>query len=70
MSLTERICSHLEHLPEEKQAEVLDFVEFLSAKSRQSAENAEWSEFSFGHAVSGMEDEEEFYSMDDLREVY
>ena len=73
MTLTEKICSHIENLPETYQAEVLDFVEFLEIKSkrvrdRDADERATWSRFSLSQAMRGMEDEEDLYSLDDVED--
>ncbi len=72
MGLAERIVEHLRRLPEEAQAEVLDFVELLETRSKKSREGPEdaWSSFSLAQAMRGMEDEEEIYSRGDLREAF
>lgn len=75
MTLTEKIFSHIESLPETYKAEVLDFVEFLASKSRklqepEDEERTAWSRFSLAQAAKGMEDEPELYSLDDLVEAY
>lgn len=74
MTLTEKIYSHIEKLPDTYQAEVLDFVEYLEnkvnkARERQD-ENRDWSSFSLAQAMRGMEDEEELYSLNDLVESF
>lgn len=71
MSLIERIVEKLERLPEQAQAEVLDFVEFLIAKQGRAvseAEDREWSSFSLAQALRGMTDEADVYAEDDLEE--
>ncbi len=74
MSLADRIVAELEGLPEERQAEVLDFVEFLSAKHTSSADgraaDREWMEASLASALRGMEAEAEDYSLADLKERF
>lgn len=75
MKLAEVICSHIENLPETYQAEVLDFVEFLENKSSRlrdgdNEDRALWTHFSLSHAMRGMEDEDELYTLDDLVEAY
>lgn len=72
MSLAEKIVEHLRRLPEEAQAEVLDFVELLETRSKKSRKDPEdaWSSFSLAQAMRGMEDEEEIYSLEDLREAF
>ena len=69
MSLAERIVQHLTELPQEKQQEVLDFIEYLTMKSRR-IENAEWSDFSLESAMRGMEEEPSHYTTEDLRERF
>lgn len=71
------LIKKLQALPEDKQAEVFDFVEFLAARfaASQVAEKDEWSEsqfpeFSMEQAMRGMEDDPVTYSRDDLREVW
>ena len=66
MTIAEKIIDKMQALPEEKQMEVLDFVDFLERKMI-AEENQEWAEFSLAAAMRGMEDEEELYSLDDLK---
>ena len=66
MTLAEKIIQKMQSLPEDKQAEVLDFVDFLEKKLAEE-ENRAWSEFSLTSAMRGMENEEELYSLDDLK---
>jgi hypothetical protein len=73
MTTMELIVERIRKLPEEKQAEVLDFVEFLDLKSGSAAadEDLEWSLFSLAAAMNGMESEEEpEYTLADLKERY
>ena len=65
MTLAEKIIHKMRLLPEEKQAEVLDFVDFLERKQAEE-EDRSWAAFSLASALRGMEDEEELYSQDDL----
>lgn len=69
MTLAEKIIQKMQSLPEDKQAEVLDFVDFLEKKQAEE-ENREWSEFSLASAMRGMENEDELYSLDDLKERF
>ena len=74
MNLTAFI-EKLQGLPEEKQAEVLDFVDYLSTRftRRETQEHVEWSDRDFSllsvtQAMRGMEDEPNLYDQGDLRE--
>ncbi|MDK9721376.1 MAG: DUF2281 domain-containing protein [Rhodospirillales bacterium] len=66
----------LSALPEDKQAEVFDFVEFLASRSRRSdppLPRGEWTSREFGHlslaqAMRGQEDDAVTYSLADLKE--
>lgn len=69
MEITDRIVEKIKSLPEEKQAEVLDFVDFLEKKIRES-ENEDWRKFSLETAMREIEDEESLYTMDDLKEKF
>jgi hypothetical protein len=74
------LIAKLQTLPDEKQAEVLDFVEFLSIRSAARVKDkplvhdewaeAEFSAFSMNHALRGMEDEPVLYTRDDLNEYW
>ena len=73
MSLPDRITERLKRLPEPVQPEVLDFVEFLETKQERAADaRAEegWSRFSLREALRDSEEEQELYSLDDLRERF
>jgi hypothetical protein len=77
MTVTDKIYQRVRILPEPMQAQVLDFVEFLLSKSEadsednlQDMDNLEWSNLSLAMAMRGMEDEEEPYSMADLKETF
>lgn len=68
MTLAEKIYQNIQTLSEPRQAEVLDFVDFLKRKSeQQDSERLEWSRFSLEQAMRGMADEDELYTMDDLK---
>jgi len=72
MTVTERIVEHLRDLPPSVQQRVLHFVELLEARINgdgKANELAEWSEMSLSNAMRGMEEEEEPYSLDDIREI-
>lgn len=71
MTVAEKIIQHVRVLPEDVQAEVLDFVEYLESKTLiVSEEPAEWDGFSLSQALRGMESEETLYSTDDLKETF
>jgi hypothetical protein len=67
--ITDKIQTYLDQLSEPLQAEVLHFVEYLLEKvSHQTiAEDKAWYSFSLNQAMSGMEEEEELYTLDDLK---
>jgi len=69
MTLQEKIVQQVHSLPESAKLEVLEFLECLHSKSRQQ-EDEEWSRLSLDHALRGMEDEPDLYSLEDLREVF
>ncbi|HQO40662.1 MAG TPA: DUF2281 domain-containing protein [Spirochaetota bacterium] len=66
MSLEDRIIEQVQKLPEDKKAEVLDFVEYLRLK----IDDKEWSSLSLESAISGMEDETSVYSLSDIKESF
>lgn len=77
MTIAEKIHRRVVTLPEPRQAQVLDFVEFLLLKSEtdlhdriQELDDQEWSQFSLKMAMRGMEDEEDLYSIEDLKETF
>ena len=69
MALTDQIQSYLDKLSESIQAEVLQYVEYLFEKtSRQTiAEDQAWYNFSLGQMLRDMEDEDELYTLNDLK---
>ena len=78
MGYAEQIQRKLQNLPEEKLAEVLDFVEFLSFKSQSTSLKSqilindwtpqEFSTNSFAQAMRGMENDPVVYELKDLKE--
>ena len=66
MSLEDKIIQQVHDLPENKKAEVLDFVEYLKTKS----EEKDWSDLSLSSAMRGMVNEDTPYSLDDLKESF
>lgn len=69
MTFAEQIIERVKVLPEELQAEILDFVEFLGSRAvKRNDERAQWSDFSLSQAVRGMDSESVSYSPDDVRE--
>jgi hypothetical protein len=73
MNEKETIFYKLSKLPKEKQNEVIDFIDFLSNKNTDIEipdENIEWSKFSMAHAIRGLEDEPDLYTLEDLKEKF
>ncbi len=69
MTVTEQIINHIKSMPEDVQAEVLDFVCYLETKREKAkSENIEWSDLSLSQAMRGMESESSPYSLDDVKE--
>jgi len=66
MNLEEKIIEQLRKLPEDKKAEVLDFVKYLRSKT----EEKDWSELSMSSSMRGMENEDTPYSLADLKESF
>jgi hypothetical protein len=67
----------LQNLPQDKRAEVFDFVEFLAAKTKKASTTqhkpeewtgGEFAQFAMRQALRGMEDEVVIYTRDDLKE--
>lgn len=69
MSLAEKIIEKVKLLPEEKQAEILDFIDSLSKKLNEE-ERKQWNRFSIESAMRGLESEESLYSLEDIKEKY
>jgi hypothetical protein len=74
MNVAEKINKQVQRLPEQTQAEVLDFVEYLLTKAEQkSAQEKEqdWTRLSLASAMRGMEkDPEPEYTEADLEESF
>ncbi len=77
MTVIEKIQQRVLILPESMQTQVLDFVEFLLSKSAsipqealEDVDNLSWSNLSLAMAMRGMEDEEEPYTLGDLKETF
>ena len=66
MTLAEKVIRKMQQLPEEKQAEVLDFVDFLERKLAEE-EDQDWKDFSLEMALRDIDEEEDIYSLDDLK---
>lgn len=69
----------LQNLPQDKRAEVFDFVEFLAAKSRVNSVSLkapeEWADGEFAQvamrqALRGIEDDAVSYTRDDIKEFW
>lgn len=69
MGVADRIIEKITSLPEEKQTEVLDFIDFLKKKIDED-EKRGWSKFSLESAMRGMENEESLYTLNDLKETF
>jgi len=65
------ILERLRLLPEEKQAEVFDFIDYLLSRLRRADKapwtNSDFAEFAFRRALRGMEDDPVTYDRDDIR---
>lgn len=71
MTVAEKIIKHIKALPDEFQAEVLDFIEYLESKTQVVKEDSvEWGGVSLSQAMCGMESEDTPYSTDDLKETF
>ncbi len=69
MSVAEKIIERVKLLPEDKQFEILDFVDFLSKKTNEE-ERKQWGQFSLETAMRGLETEEALYRLEDIKEKY
>jgi hypothetical protein len=69
MGLADKIIKKIKSLPEDKQAEVFDFVNFLEIKIKEE-ENISWNKFSLESAMRGINDEETLYTVSDLKETF
>jgi hypothetical protein len=74
MVTVEKIGQRVQQLPEQMQAEVLDFVEFLLTKAEREGaaqEEREWSQLSISLAMRDLEEEEgPTYAESDLKETF
>jgi hypothetical protein len=73
MTTADLIYQKVKNLPDEKQIEVLDFLEYLDLKSHVGAEGMEidWASFSLAAAMRGMESEAmPEYALSDLKERF
>jgi hypothetical protein len=74
MEVAEKINKQVQRLPEQTQAEVLDFVEYLLTKTERvqaREEEQEWTQFSLAFAMRGIEEETEpEYTEGDLEERF
>jgi Protein of unknown function (DUF2281) len=71
MSVSELIAQKVSSLSDEKQTEVLDFVEFLLQKTELEPEQDTkmWNHFSLNQAMQGLEDDDlSDYSLSDIKE--
>ena len=69
MNLAKEITIKIESLPDDNKIEILDYVQYLSKKINDTKnERSDWKEFSLKSAMRDLEDEEELYSMDDIKE--
>jgi len=71
------LIERLQALPQDKQAEVFDFIEFLSARSGVSGAahlargdwaDADFAKMAMAQALRGIEDDPVAYTFSDLRE--
>jgi hypothetical protein len=60
MVFADKLIEKIKSLPEEKQVEVLDFVDFLQGKFEEE-ERREWSSFSLDSAMREIEDDNTLY---------
>ena len=67
MGVAEKIIEKVKSLPEDKQSEILDFIDFLSKKANEE-ERKQWSQFSLETAMRGLETEETLYTVEDIKE--
>ena len=69
MSVKEIISQKIDNLSENKQIEVLDFIDSLLKKNLEE-EIQEWNEFSLEQAMKGLEHDELEYTEADLIEKW
>ena len=64
--VTDLISEHLEHLPDNMQVQVLDFVKYLEAET----ERKESLQISLSNAMKDMGADEVEYSLNDIKEHF
>ena len=69
MNLEKEVIEKFKTLSEYKQIEAIDFIDFLR-KRTDMQEHERWGDFSLASAMRGMEDEDDFYTVEDLREKF
>ena len=69
MNLEKEVIEKFKTLPEYKQAEAIDFIDFLR-KRTEIQEQERWGAFSLASAMLGMGDEDDLYTVEDLREKF
>lgn len=69
MNLEKEVIEKFKTLPNHKQVEAIDFIDFLQ-KRIESQERERWNEFSLASAMRGMEDEDDLYTVNDLKEKF
>jgi len=72
MTNEDLILAKLSKLSLEKQRKVISFIDFLILENTETQfhnEDLAWSRFSLSQAMSGMEDEDDLYTLSDLKEM-
>ncbi len=72
MTNEDLILAKLSKLSLEKQRKVISFIDFLILENTETQfhnEDLDWSRFSLSQAMSGMEDEDDLYTLSDLKEM-
>ncbi len=69
IGLADKIIEKVKSLTEEKQTEILDFIDFLERKLEED-EIKKWNKFSLESAMRGSGAEESLYSIIDIKEKY
>ena len=72
MGYAELIQQRLQTLPQDKQAEVYDFVEFIATRNQKTTPadwtNEEFSRLSMAQALRGLENDPVDYTLTDVKE--
>lgn len=68
MTVTEKILIKLRSLPQSAESEILGYLEFLAFRESHGADSADESILSVTAAMRGMEQDDEEYTMADIRE--